>query len=165
MNDFVISSSNKKYNLSLSDKHILIDGEKFITELTQLSDYLYLLKIDEKVYQVTSQKINSETFLLSINGYSFETTVRTTLEEKANNYLKNKAKENGSQVVKSPMPGLIVKILKNVGDPVEMGEAVILLEAMKMENEVRSTTSGIIKEIKIKENNSVEKNAPLIIIA
>jgi oxaloacetate decarboxylase alpha subunit len=46
-----------------------------------------------------------------------------------------------------------------------MGEAVILLEAMKMENEVRSTTSGVVEQINIKENQSVEKNTPLIVIA
>ena len=165
MNDFVVSSSNNRYNLSLTDNYVLIDEKELTAELTQLSDYLYLLKIDDKVYQVTLQKINSETFSISIDGFSFEMTVRTKLEDKANRYLMNKAKESGSQVVKSPMPGLIVKILKSVGDKVEMGEAVILLEAMKMENEVRSTTSGIIEQINVKENQSVEKNASLIIIA
>ena len=165
MNDFVVSSSKNKYNISINEDHVTIDENEFETNLTQLSNHLYLLKVNDKVYQITSQKINSGNFSLSIDGYSFETTVRTKLEEEANIFLMNKAKESGSQVVKSPMPGLIVEILKNVGDSVEMGEAVILLEAMKMENEVRSTTSGIIQQINVEKNQSVEKNSPLIVIA
>jgi biotin carboxyl carrier protein len=165
MNDFVVSSNKNKYNVSINESRVIIDDNEFTTNLTQLSNHLYLLKINDKVFQITSQKISSEEYSLSIDGFSFETTVRTKLEEEANTYLMNKAKEGGSQVVKSPMPGLIVKILKKVGDSVEMGEAVILLEAMKMENEVRSTTSGVVEQINIKENQSVEKNTPLIVIA
>jgi biotin carboxyl carrier protein len=60
------------------------------------------------------------------------------------------------------LPGLIVKILKQVGDSVEIGEPIILLEAMKMENEIRASASGIIKSISTKENNSVEKGEILL---
>jgi biotin carboxyl carrier protein len=88
--------------------------------------------------------------------------VRTNLEEKANDYLKNKAKESGSEIIKSPMPGLIVKILKKVGENVQMGEPILLLEAMKMENEIRASASGIVKSISAKENNSVEKGESLL---
>jgi len=76
--------------------------------------------------------------------------------------LKNKAKESGSEIIKSPMPGLIVKILKKVGDNVQMGEPILLLEAMKMENEIRASASGIVKSISAKENSSVEKGESLL---
>jgi pyruvate carboxylase subunit B len=62
------------------------------------------------------------------------------------------------------MPGLILKIKKSVGDEVEMGESIILLEAMKMENDIKAGSSGVIKEICVSENSAVEKNETLVVI-
>jgi biotin carboxyl carrier protein len=62
------------------------------------------------------------------------------------------------------MPGLILKLKKRIGDEVEAGEPVLILEAMKMENELRSPSRGKIREIFVKEGTAVEKGAALFII-
>jgi len=62
------------------------------------------------------------------------------------------------------MPGIILKIKKQSGQQVQRGDSVIILEAMKMENEIKATSSGIITELKISEGQSVEKNAFLFAI-
>jgi len=163
MNDYTISLNYNKHNLKiLSNNKIELNGANFDVELSQLSKSVFLLKVNNRVYQVTSNKNNSENYSFTIAGYSYNVTVRTNLEEKANDYLKNKAKESGSEIIKSPMPGLIVKILKKVGDNVQMGEPILLLEAMKMENEIRASASGIVKSISAKENSSVEKGESLL---
>ena len=163
MNDYTVSVNNNKHNLKiLKNNKVELNGDNFDVELSQLSKYSYLLKVNNRVYQVTSDKNNHENYLLTIAGYSYNITVRTNLEEKANEYLKNKATESNSEVIKSPMPGLIVKILKKVGDNIQMGEPIFLLEAMKMENEIRASASGVIKSINVKENNSVEKGEVLL---
>lgn len=59
------------------------------------------------------------------------------------------------------MPGMILKLKKKKGDKVSHGEAVMILEAMKMENEIRSIKGGIIKEIFVKEGIIVEKGTVL----
>ena len=56
------------------------------------------------------------------------------------------------------MPGLLLKIKKKEGDSVEIGESIAVLEAMKMENDILSPATGVIKEIKVKEGASVEKD-------
>ena len=66
--------------------------------------------------------------------------------------------------VKAPMPGLILKVRKKVGEQVELGESVIILEAMKMENDLKSPASGIITELKVTEGMPVEKNTLLFSI-
>jgi len=62
------------------------------------------------------------------------------------------------------MPGLLLKILKKGGDKVKKGDAVLILEAMKMENEIRSPVDGTIKAILKKEGVSVEKGEKIIVI-
>jgi biotin carboxyl carrier protein len=163
MADYIVSIDEKKHSLKiLSNDKVKLNGDNHEVELSQLSKYTYLLKIDNNIYHVTSEKLNSNNYSFTINGSSYNTTVRTNLEEKANEYLQNKAKDSGTEIIKSPMPGLIVKLLKQVGDNVEVGDPIILLEAMKMENEIRASASGIVKSISIKENSSVEKGEALL---
>ena len=62
------------------------------------------------------------------------------------------------------MPGMIIKIKKKAGEKVNSGESILILEAMKMENDIRSPISGIIENIKINEGKTVEKGAKLFTI-
>jgi len=165
MNDFVVNTGLEDFNITInrSNKILVNDNEREV-ELSKLSDFSYLLKVDDKVYHITSEKNNSNNYSFFIDGFSYDVSVRTLLEDKAHELLKNKAKDNHSAVVKSPMPGLVLKIKKKVGDTVEMGESLILLEAMKMENDIRAASSGEIKEIRVAENSAVEKNEILVVI-
>ena len=62
------------------------------------------------------------------------------------------------------MPSRVVKILKNEGDVVESGEGVIVVEAMKMESELKASVSGKIKEIKVSEGDAVDGGAVLVVL-
>jgi oxaloacetate decarboxylase alpha subunit/pyruvate carboxylase subunit B len=73
------------------------------------------------------------------------------------------AVEDGA-VIKAPMPGMIVRFEKNVGDAVSKGETVVILEAMKMENSLPSPVDGTIKTINFKSSDSVTKGAVLCVI-
>ena len=68
----------------------------------------------------------------------------------------------GANTVVAPMPGTIVKLLVAVGDAVEKGTVVAVLEAMKMQNEIKATIAGTVKELFVAEADSVETRAPLI---
>ena len=62
----------------------------------------------------------------------------------------------GSATVVTPMPGKVVKVMKKEGDQVIKGETVLILEAMKMENEIKSGADGVIKSVNIKEGQALE---------
>jgi len=62
------------------------------------------------------------------------------------------------------MPGLIIKVNKQEGDPVEAGEVVIILEAMKMQNELQAKRSGVVKQINVKPGETVEMRQVLAVI-
>ena len=67
--------------------------------------------------------------------------------------------------LKAPMPGLIHSLKVEAGQEVKKGDPLLILEAMKMENIIKSPGEGIVKEIHVEEKNSVEKNALLITFA
>ncbi|HSH65835.1 MAG TPA: acetyl-CoA carboxylase biotin carboxyl carrier protein subunit, partial [Bacteroidia bacterium] len=64
--------------------------------------------------------------------------------------------------IKAPMPGLVLDIRVNEGDSIQKGDAVIVLEAMKMENIIKSPVDGTIKKINVKKGLAVEKNQVLV---
>ena len=69
------------------------------------------------------------------------------------------------EVIKSPMPGNILKINVTQGQQVEEGDVLLILEAMKMENEVVATKNGTIAQVVVSSGNVVETGSPLVVIA
>ena len=74
------------------------------------------------------------------------------------------AEVTGEAIVKSPMPGLIISVPVREGQEVEKGDRIVILESMKMENELHSPRSGIVKHVIVDEGDSVEKNQLLVTI-
>jgi len=70
---------------------------------------------------------------------------------------------NASSVV-APLPGLVLKVMVKVGDTVKPGQDVMIMEAMKMENEIQSHINGIVREIKVKEGDSISEGDVLIVL-
>ena len=69
------------------------------------------------------------------------------------------------KILKSPMPGRVVKVLVSVGDEVEAGAPLLVIEAMKMENEVRAKTPGKVLGVHVKVGETVEGNARLVTLS
>ena len=70
----------------------------------------------------------------------------------------------GKQTIVAPMPGKVVKVLVAVGDEVKEGQGLVVVEAMKMENELKSPKDGKVVELFAKEGTAVENNAKLVVV-
>ncbi|MEJ2369118.1 MAG: biotin/lipoyl-binding protein, partial [Acidobacteriota bacterium] len=66
--------------------------------------------------------------------------------------------------IRAPMPGRVVKLLAQVGDSVEKGQGIMVVEAMKMQNELQAPFDGTVKEIRVEEGASVDRNVDLAMI-
>jgi len=165
MSEFVVTINNNKRAVKFfPNGEVSIGGKTISFEVTKINNNAFILKYGNRVFEITSNKISGNKFGLLIDGWYFDATVRTLLQETVNELQKNKAKAKHHSDVKAPMPGLILKIKKSAGDEVNIGDPILILEAMKMENELRSPSSGIVKEVFYKEGQSVEKDVTIMTI-
>jgi biotin carboxyl carrier protein len=165
MNEFIVIINSRKKNVRFSGNNkIYVDNKEFSQELYHLSGDTYLLKLDNKIYEISANQIDHDRFMISIDGNNIETLIRTSLQEKAVKLIELKSLAKHKLEVKAPMPGMVLKIIKQVGDEVVQGDSVLILEAMKMENDLRAQVSGKIKSINVKEGVAVEKGITLFTI-
>lgn len=152
--------NNKKYKLNLAEKidnGILVSmgRNKYHVSVEFLGDGEALLNVNGKIYDIIINS-NSRSFSVYVNGKSFE------IEKKsASQILKGKGDRLRKRDIKTFMPGRIIKILVEEGDIVDEGQAVLILEAMKMQNEIKSPQSGKISRIGPEAGESVETGALL----
>jgi glutaconyl-CoA/methylmalonyl-CoA decarboxylase subunit gamma len=165
MNDFLVSVNDKKLKVGF-DKYgkLKINDSEHEYSLSHLNSNSYLLKIENESYLISLKLGENSKYLVTLKGQVFETLVRTVLEDKASTLINAKAAQHSEVTVKAPMPGMIIKIKKKAGEKVNSGESVLILEAMKMENDIRSPVSGIIENIKISEGKTIEKGGELFTI-
>ena len=123
-----------------------------------LSDNEVLLSIDGKIHSVVFHS-NMTSFSAYINGRSF------MIEKKsAHQILGDRKVEHKKRDVKTSMPGRIIKVLVKEGESVKEGQAVLILEAMKMQNEIKAPHSGRIIRIIPRAGESVETGALLFFV-
>jgi len=165
MNEFIVTINNHKHIVKiLSDGKVRVGSREVKAEVSQITTNSYVIRINDSVFEITSDKLSKDRFGIVIDACYFDATVRTQLQETANDLQKRQSKLKHHSDVKAPMPGLILKLKKKVGEEVKLGEPILILEAMKMENELRSPAGGILKKIFYKEGQSVEKDSIILTI-
>ncbi|GHO54120.1 biotin/lipoyl-containing protein [Ktedonobacter robiniae] len=107
---------------------------------------------------------DSETYEIHIAGQRFEIKVEDERTRLLSSLVKGSA-VSGMASVAAPMPGLVVGVPIEPGATVQEGETVVILEAMKMENDLNAPISGTIQEVRVKKGQAVDQGEVLIIIA
>lgn len=165
MTEYAATTDSQKLDIKIDgDFNVYVHNKLVDAEFSRIVENVYMLRLGEKVWEITVIQKTNGNYNFLISGDYVQVDVKTKLQEKVEKLLKNKSCTDHKDVLKAPMPGLILKILKNVGDKVELGENLVVLEAMKMENSLTAPVSGKIKEIIKKENSSVEKDEIILSI-
>ena len=140
----------------------------------------YKLKINGNDYNVDINEVEGQEIKLDVNGTSYVVTVDQEIKQQkkapvarpttsqvapaaGGNVQKANAPAAGAKVT-TPLPGTILDVFVNVGDAVKAGQTVVLLEAMKMENNIEADTAGTVKEVKVRKGDSVLEGDVLVVI-
>ena len=133
-------------------------------DILKISPYQYHILYKNKSYAVDIIKLNAEekSLVLKVNSVKFSLQLKDKYDELLHSLgLDNLASKKVNEI-KAPMPGMVLKVLVSEGDEVKKGDALLVLEAMKMENILKSPTDGVIKKIAAVKGVAVEKNQLLI---
>ncbi len=153
-----ILTGEKKVNIAVKDDKIYkINNRKTTIDIEAIENDEYVVHCNENshVGEVVSLKQNEVSVMINGNTYHF--TIDTEYASKRKEKLaKNSSKK--MEKVKAPLPGEIVAVLMSEGQEVHKGEPVLILEAMKMQNEIVSPISGKIKSISVKADETVMKD-------
>lgn len=134
------------------------DGETRKIEFTKIDKNLYSIIIDGSSLTIGIFK-KGKKIQVFYKGDLFELEAISDRDSSKSSII-----GSGLEVI-SPMPSRIVKILKNAGDSVEAEDPIVVVEAMKMESELKAPSTGKIKEIRVKEGDAVEEGAILVTLS
>ena len=157
------------YQVKIKDGLVLDINKEDVDKLdfVKNNDGSYHVIFNDKSYTISVDKnTNCDTkhYVLTINDKEIELDIKDSLDQMLDKMGFLDVKKRGSGQIKSPMPGLVVKIDVKVGQAVEKNDTLLTLEAMKMENLIKAPTSGVIKSIDVKEGAAVDKNQLLVVI-
>ncbi len=155
-----------------------VKGNQKVIEISYQGKDLYIAKVNDSEYNIKVTNVDKDIFLLELNGRIYDCFVyenkngyvvflngETVEVEPLSAVLKGgRLEKKGRVEVKARMPGRVKKILARVGENIPKDKGVITIEAMKMENEIKSPKEGILKELNVKEGMTVEVGTPLFVI-
>ncbi|MFC0604993.1 acetyl-CoA carboxylase biotin carboxyl carrier protein subunit [Winogradskyella pulchriflava] len=111
---------------------------------------------------ILDSDFNSKVYTVKVNNNTYKVNIHDALDQQIEALGFEIGASKAVSDIKAPMPGLILEITINEGAEVKEGDALLILEAMKMENVLTSPRDGIIKSIKVNKGETVDKNALLI---
>jgi len=141
-----------------------LDGQAFSWDVIEVKNGSFHVIRNNKSYSVEVIKADlaEKSFTVSVNGNKYQLNVKDKFDELLKSLGMDNLNTSKVNEIKAPMPGLVLDIRIAEGDEVKKGDPVLVLEAMKMENIIKSPTDGIIKKINVKKGVAVEKNQVLI---
>lgn len=131
--------------------------------ITVRENYFHIIR-DNRSYtaEVVSHSAAEKTFQIKVNGNIYSVQVKDKYDELLHQLGLDKAMSHKLSNIKAPMPGLVLNILVGEGADVKKGDALLVLEAMKMENILKSPADGTVKRVSVQKGMAVEKNQVLI---
>lgn len=167
MEDIVLNINGNEYKAHCEKEKfdtIFINGNPYEVELLKkMNDNVFSFSVNQRLLQVELDFEKNGNLNISHDGMVYEVDITDSTRKILSKYIQNSGKSATKEgTVKAPMPGMIVKIFAQEGIYVMKDEKIMVVEAMKMENILKSPVSGTVKSVKVKEGTAVDKNTLLL---
>ncbi len=160
---YLVKVDNKDYKVEIKQQGntfaVSLNNQKFVAEVVNFKNSELTLLFDHKLYQIVFDPgdrviVNDEEFVAQAIDESVQRLIKTKPEETHKNELS----------VLVPMPGLVIEIEVKEGAQVKKDQGLVIVEAMKMQNEIKAPRDGVVKKILVKKGQTVNSKDPLLII-
>ena len=138
---------------------VLIDGKEHIVDSHKLEDNFYSFLTENRSYEVSVER-DADTYTVRRGAARLDVRVSDPSRQ-ARDAL---ATTDGPEKIISQMPGKVVRLLVAEGDKLDPGAGVVVIEAMKMENEITTEKGGVVKSVSVTEGEAVEGGALLLVV-
>lgn len=157
-------NDNYNFEIEVEQQVLKVDGATLQIDMAGLSAGHTHMLYQNRSYKIelVSEDRAEKTSVIKVNG----TLYKVAIEDQYDLLLKqlgfDNVKHNKMLEIKAPMPGLVLHVIVEEGQEVNKGDNLLVLEAMKMENIIKSPSSGTVKKIRVNKGDKVEKNEVLI---
>jgi biotin carboxyl carrier protein len=160
--DITIGGRKRRVELNRAASRVegLIDGRSFEADVVELRDGAYSILIGGRSINVRVEMIPAGLRVIS-GGREFAASVSDPRKFRRG---AGRLSAEGRQNVNAPMPGKVVRLLVKAGEAVKAGQGLLVIEAMKMQNEIRSPKSGIVEKLSAAEGQPVNAGETLAIV-
>lgn len=154
-----------EYAVERKKDKLLVNDTEITVDVRRLGDSVFHIINDLKSYnaEVVSFDPETKSAEIKVNGNIYSVTAKDQYDLLLDKLGMSSLNNARVSEVKAPMPGLVLKVFVKEGDPVKKGDNLFVLEAMKMENIIKSPADVTVKTIRIKPGDKVEKGQVLIV--
>jgi biotin carboxyl carrier protein len=145
------------------DGEAFVDGERIPASILRVGRNLFSIVIDGGSFRILAER-SADGLQVLFGGFDHTVRVETERSRLLKTYGSKTGRVSRKTEVHAPMPALIVRVLVSVGDSIEEGQSLLVLEAMKMENELKADCSGKVKQVSATKGKAVEKGELLMIL-
>jgi biotin carboxyl carrier protein len=161
---YIVEVNGTRHTVDVDGADATIEGvEGSATLAPSTGTPVRVMRIGDRVVRVISRRGETRgVYTLDIDGHVFSADAVDERTRTIRDMTAASTGASGPAPLKAPMPGLIVRVNVAVGDAVNAGQGLVMMEAMKMENELRATSAGTVKAVHAVPGTAVEKGALLI---
>jgi biotin carboxyl carrier protein len=158
---------NSKFNYEVESDNgdLTVNGRAIDTDLVRIDNRTFHIIHEGKSFNAELVSINRDdkTCVVKVGTNIYSMQITDQYDELLHQLGMDNLTANKISEIKAPMPGLVIRILASEGDQVEKGGNLFVLEAMKMENVIKSVSDVKIKSVKVKAGDKVEKNQVVMV--
>lgn len=137
-----------------------VEGNRNLADVQEVEPDIYSILVGTRSYEVKIEEAEGY-YIVGVNGNHFEVAVRDSRLPRRQTGISDVV---GSETVLSPMPGRVVKVEVKLGETVEAGQGLVVIEAMKMQNEIKCLKAGSVKSVHVEEGTTVGAGDPMVVI-
>ncbi|MBI2796148.1 MAG: biotin/lipoyl-binding protein [Gemmatimonadetes bacterium] len=164
---YIVQVAGERVEVELDARGITVNGRTVQAHLADVAGTpVRLVTIDDAMHRVVARRTGGKgRYALRMDGWRFDVEALDERSQVIRDLSTASARAAGPAPLVAPMPGLIVRVLVQPGDTVQAGQGLVVMEAMKMENELRAAAAGTVRAVVARPGSAVEKGALLVELA